>query len=641
MRFRTTLFGALGAFSAFGALLTLSTVSLSQGPPGGPGDPLGPDLFIAIRENRIADVNALLDKGAKTEARNWLGMTPLMWAALIGNADACKALLAHKADVKADSIYGTALENGTLGGNPKVIRLLLDNGAQFSTERVDKITATMAAAEQGNAEILRLFLAKKQDVNAADEAGMTALMQASRRGQTECANILMDAGAKVDTTDSFGRTALHYAALNGHVETAKALLAHGANVNATDKQGDTPLLLAGRYSGDATTAAVLLKRGANPALKNSFGQNACQAALSHGYAGFARAIQPGVQIPAAPTAATMPERARKAALTSLDLIQKTTKAFSGRIGCLSCHHQGLGLVTTGTAKAYGYRIDSDLAASEQKIVYGEAEAKIGELRGLVQHPEMYKFFPSVDMGEAAPGFSATLCGLASHEVPRTEAIGIMATIFARQQGENGAWKFVFHREPLQSSIFETTAYGVRAIKTYLPDSLAKERDERVAKAMKWLIETPAVTSEDRAFRLLGLKWAGASQDEIDRAAADILKAQRADGGWAQFSSPRAAQPGFDRSDAYATGESLYALHVGGGMRPMDPAYRRGVEYLLRTQDADGSWFVNKRAVPANNYFDTGFPHGESQYISYSGTCWATMALMFAADTPSLQSASAR
>jgi hypothetical protein len=55
-----------------------------------------------------------------------------------------------------------------------------------------------------------------------------------------------------------------------------------------------------------------------------------------------------------------------------------------------------------------------------------------------------------------------------------------------------------------------------------------------------------------------------------------------------------------------------------------------VNYLLDTQQEDGSWFVNKRAIPANNYFETGFPHGESQFISYGATCWSTMALMFAA-----------
>ena len=53
--------------------------------------------------------------------------------------------------------------------------------------------------------------------------------------------------------------------------------------------------------------------------------------------------------------------------------------------------------------------------------------------------------------------------------------------------------------------------------------------------------------------------------------------------------------------------------------------------MLRTQDEDGSWFVNKRAIPANNYFNAGFPHGESQYASFNGTCWATMALLQATE----------
>ena len=63
------------------------------------------------------------------------------------------------------------------------------------------------------------------------------------------------------------------------------------------------------------------------------------------------------------------------------------------------------------------------------------------------------------------------------------------------------------------------------------------------------------------------------------------------------------------------------------------AYRRGVNFLLRTQDEDGSWYVSKRAMPANNYLDAGFPHGESQYISYGATAWATMALMLATEPP--------
>jgi ankyrin repeat protein len=620
------------------ALTAVALPTIAQGPPP-VEDPLGPDLFIAIRENRTDDVRALLKKGAKTEAKNWLGMTPLMWAAMIGNESACAALIESKANVKADCIYGSALETGILGGNPKVIRLLLDNGATFSKERVDKITALMAAADQGHTEILRMLLAAKADVNAADEAGMTALMHASRRGQAENAKLLLDAGANVNTSDIFGMTALHYAALNGHVDAARLLLAKGAKVDATDKTGSTPLLLNARYSGVPQLATLLIKSGANPSAKDATGRTACDLAMSRGYAACARAIRPDVKMAATEPAGDIPARAHRAVLTSLDLIQRTTKAFSARGGCFSCHHQGLGLVTTGTARALGYRIDSALAAAEQKLVTSEPETKLDQLRGLASHPEAYKFFPAVDMQELVPGVSMTYCGLAAHEAPKSEALGIVATIMARQQTPDGAFHFVFHREPLQSSQFMTTAYAVRTMKAYLPDSMAKERDERVAKALDWLQKTPAVTNEDRAFRLLGLKWAGGSQSDIETATADLLRTQKADGGWAQFSSAFAGGPGFDRADAYATGESLYALYVGGGIKPDAQPYRRGVRYLLRTQDEDGSWFVNKRAVPANNWFDTGFPHGESQYISYSATCWSAMALMFAADKPSVASAS--
>ena len=58
----------------------------------------------------------------------------------------------------------------------------------------------------------------------------------------------------------------------------------------------------------------------------------------------------------------------------------------------------------------------------------------------------------------------------------------------------------------------------------------------------------------------------------------------------------------------------------------DPAVRRGVEFLLRTQLQDGSWYVKSRAVPIQAYFESGFPHGADQWISAAGTAWAVRAL---------------
>lgn len=84
------------------------------------------------------------------------------------------------------------------------------------------------------------------------------------------------------------------------------------------------------------------------------------------------------------------------------------------------------------------------------------------------------------------------------------------------------------------------------------------------------------------------------------------------------------------SDAYATGQALVALREAGTMAVTDPAYRRGVEYLLSTQLEDGSWYVRSRAIPFQPYFESGFPHGLDQWISAAATNWATRALLPAA-----------
>ncbi len=81
------------------------------------------------------------------------------------------------------------------------------------------------------------------------------------------------------------------------------------------------------------------------------------------------------------------------------------------------------------------------------------------------------------------------------------------------------------------------------------------------------------------------------------------------------------------SDAYATGEALYALHAGG-VSNQSEAYRKGAAYLLRTQLEDGTWLVRSRGFGFQPYFETGFPHGRDQFISAAATSWAGMALAY-------------
>jgi hypothetical protein len=397
------------------------------------------------------------------------------------------------------------------------------------------------------------------------------------------------------------------------------LLRQGANPNARDARSQTPLILAARYSGDpATLRALLGAKGADLQAKDARGRtaldllqwrrNTSMVALlkARGATGSAR-LQPVSQ--------------QAAIQRGLGMIQLSTATFQKKVQCMSCHHQGLGLMATGLARERGFPIDRKLEAEQEKRAVQDFEASAPLLQQILQAPEMAKMIPSAEIGDLTPSAAYPLAGVAAHGKPADPAIAAMAVILGRLQFPDGHWQFGMPRVPIQSSYFTMTALSIRAMQAYAPKEYAGEMAERLRKSQGWLVSTPTRTSEDRASKLLALNWAGAPAADRAKAAAELLADQKPDGGWSQLPTLR--------SDAYATGLALYALNQGGDVPVTAAAYRQGVSYLLRTQDEDGSWYVNKRAIPANNYMDAGFPHGESQYASYGATAWATMALILA------------
>ena len=116
---------------------------------------------------------------------------------------------------------------------------------------------------------------------------------------------------------------------------------------------------------------------------------------------------------------------------------------------------------------------------------------------------------------------------------------------------------------------------------------------------------------------MGLAWANLNKDAIRVALQELLAKQRPDGGWSDLDSME--------SSAYASGRALYALQIAG-LPPSDAAYDRAVQFLLKTQLEDGSWYVKSRALALQPCFDAGFPHGFDQWISAAATSWATFAL---------------
>jgi prenyltransferase beta subunit len=219
--------------------------------------------------------------------------------------------------------------------------------------------------------------------------------------------------------------------------------------------------------------------------------------------------------------------------------------------------------------------------------------------------------------------SYSLLGMAAENYKSDSLTDVTASLIAREQQPDGSFPVLPGRPPLEDSTFTGTALSIRALQAY-----GKDPQDRIERARQWLEKAKPATTEDRVMHLLGMSWAKSSVEHL-RAAAKALRAeQRADGGWSQL-------PGLD-SDAYATGEALTALNLSGQLDTSDPAYQRGIAYLLRTQFDDGSWLVRSRSNPFQPYRESGFPHGRHQWISAAGTSWAVMALALTQPVPAEQ-----
>jgi ankyrin repeat protein len=115
--------------------------------------------------------------------------------------------------------------------NETIIRLLLQQGADFSRLDQNGKTALHAAVESGRLGLVTLLLAGN-DANVKDSSGRTALFSAVQAGNDEITRALLEGGIDVTYKDPLGETALHVAVESGSESSTMLLLKHGADINA-------------------------------------------------------------------------------------------------------------------------------------------------------------------------------------------------------------------------------------------------------------------------------------------------------------------------------------------------------------------------------------------------------------------------
>ena len=137
----------------------------------------------------------------------------------------------------------------------------------------------------------------------------------------------------------------------------------------------------------------------------------------------------------------------------------------------------------------------------------------------------------------------------------------------------------------------------------------------LSKGITWLESAvPQDLHQDKALKVLMAARIGKSREAMQTTINELLALQRSDGGWSQ-TVPEL------KSDAFATGQTLYALSLAGDSAER-PEIKRAIDFLIATQLPDGTWPMISRSTP------DGSP-GSSKLmtpINCAACSWATLGL---------------
>jgi len=212
-----------------------------------------------------------------------------------------------------------------------------------------------------------------------------------------------------------------------------------------------------------------------------------------------------------------------------------------------------------------------------------------------------------------------------------QSLKLIAEEIVKKQQPDGSWEFfaTLRRPPINESQTTDAAWIIMALEGATGPDAPEAQRAALSKAIAWYgAAKRSDLHQDKIMKvLMGVRSAKprkTMQTTID----ELLALQRADGGWSQ--TQKGVRPpkitGSDpflgmKSDAFATGQTLYVLSLAG-FTAERPEIKRGIDFLVATQKPDGSWPMISRSTP------DGSP-GSSKLltpITCAASSWATLGL---------------
>jgi uncharacterized protein len=237
-------------------------------------------LFSSADGNCINLATGLLDQGASVDARDRLGARPLSHAARSGHLEMLDLLLARGAPIDARDLNGaTALYYAAERGHGPIVQRLIERGADVKLTGKSGVSPVAAAAYAGRDSIVALLLAHGADGRAPDDTGKPPVIYAAASGRLDIVKQLLG-GGDLNARYANDLTLLMWACGPDEkvpeaqaIEVVSYLVDAGAHIDDRDDRGRTALMIAAE-GGHSEIADLLLKRGADPSLKDKAGKRA-------------------------------------------------------------------------------------------------------------------------------------------------------------------------------------------------------------------------------------------------------------------------------------------------------------------------------------------------------------------------------
>ncbi|MEP6725602.1 MAG: prenyltransferase/squalene oxidase repeat-containing protein [Bacteroidota bacterium] len=291
---------------------------------------------------------------------------------------------------------------------------------------------------------------------------------------------------------------------------------------------------------------------------------------------------------------------------AFSLLQTSGAVMIGKSRCASCHHSTMTAMVAAALTKKGIEFLDTTAQMREMAMVGTLD--------FVCNPNLNNQFVSAKF--LSP---YVLLGLHAQNHPADFSTDIAVDYLISQALPDGSFKAEFARVPLESGDIHLTALSIRAIDLYASAAKKTKVQQLLRQSRQWLENQHPSMQQELAFQLMGMEWCGSNTASKEAVGQKLVAMQNKDGGWSQLPTMN--------SDAYATGQALYALAESGTTTIAGEVYQKGVDYLVRTQDKSGAWLLVTRSNPIQPFVNTEFPpYDDNQFISAAGTNWAVLAL---------------